>query len=104
MFWRGQAAVAFFELLGLHAKGFVTLDQPVPFGDISIAPQVPPTPQERSVFIAEQPESAPHMLRILPHTVPRVGRSYEHFPDGFDRHLLPFSRLLASAHQKERLG
>ncbi|KAJ1488677.1 hypothetical protein T484DRAFT_1782451 [Baffinella frigidus] len=33
------AAVAFFELLGLHAKGFVNLSQPVAFGDISIAPQ-----------------------------------------------------------------
>ena len=29
------------------------------------------------------------MLRIVPHTVPRVGRSYEHFPDGFQLHLLP---------------
>ena len=28
------------------------------------------------------------MLRIVPHTVPRVGRSYERFPDGFDLHLL----------------
>ena len=28
------------------------------------------------------------MLRIVPHTVPRVGRSYEHFPDGFEVHLL----------------
>ena len=28
------------------------------------------------------------MLRIVPHTVPRVGRSYEHFPDGFELHLL----------------
>jgi len=28
------------------------------------------------------------MLRIVPHTVPRVGRSYEHFPDGFEQHLL----------------
>ena len=27
------------------------------------------------------------MLRIVPHTVPRVGRSYEHFPDGFELHL-----------------
>jgi len=24
------------------------------------------------------------MLRIVPHTVPRVGRSYMHFPDGFE--------------------
>jgi len=29
------------------------------------------------------------MLRIVPHTVPRVGRSFEHFPDGFELHLLP---------------
>ena len=28
------------------------------------------------------------MLRIVPHTVPRVGRSHEHFPDGFELHLL----------------
>ena len=28
------------------------------------------------------------MLRIVPHTVPHVGRSYEHFPDGFELHLL----------------
>jgi hypothetical protein len=28
------------------------------------------------------------MLRIVLHTVPRVGRSYEHFPDGFELHLL----------------
>jgi len=26
-------------------------------------------------FIAKQPASAPHMLHIVPHTVPRVGRS-----------------------------
>ena len=32
---------------------------------------------------------------IVPHTVPRVGRSYEHFPDGFELHLLPLSRFLA---------
>ena len=35
------------------------------------------------------------MLRIVPHAVPRVGRSYKHFPDGFKLHLLPFSRFLA---------
>ena len=29
------------------------------------------------------------MLRIVPLTVLRVGRSYEHFPDGFQFHLLP---------------
>ena len=28
------------------------------------------------------------MLRIVPHTAPRVGRSYEHFPDGLELHLL----------------
>jgi hypothetical protein len=28
------------------------------------------------------------MLRGVPHTVPRVGRSNEHFPDGFEVHLL----------------
>ena len=28
------------------------------------------------------------MLRIVPHIVPRVGRSNEHFPDGFELHLL----------------
>ena len=39
-------------------------------------------------FNAEQPASAPHMLSIVPHTVPRVGRSYEHFPDGSELHLL----------------
>jgi len=32
------------------------------------------------------------MLRIVPHTVPRVGRSYEHFPDGFELHLLQVIR------------
>ena len=31
-------------------------------------------------MIAKQPASAPHMLRIVPHTVPRVGRSYKN-PD-----------------------
>ena len=38
--------------------------------------------------IAKQPASAPHMLRIVPHTVPRVGRAYEHGPDGFELHIL----------------
>ena len=28
------------------------------------------------------------MLRIVPHTVPHVGRSCEHFPDGLELHLL----------------
>ena len=28
------------------------------------------------------------MLHMVPHTVPRVGRSFEHLPDGFEFHLL----------------
>ena len=36
------------------------------------------------------------MLRIVQHTVPRVGRSYEHFPDGFKLHLLPCTLYRAS--------
>ena len=47
-------------------------------------------------FIATQPASAPHMLRIVPHTVPRVGRSCEHLPDGFELHL-----LLTSCRERE---
>ena len=47
-------------------------------------------------FIAEQPAPAPHLahpegcaaLRIVLVTVPRVSRSCELFPDGFDLHLL----------------
>ena len=47
-------------------------------------------------FIAEQPAPAPHLahpegcaaLRIVLATVPRVSRSCEHFPNGFDLHLL----------------
>jgi len=47
-------------------------------------------------FIAEQQAPAPHLahpggcaaLRIVLVTVPRVSRSCEHFPDGFDLHLL----------------
>ena len=38
--------------------------------------------------MSEQPASAPHMPRIVPHTVPRVGRSYGHFSDGFELLLL----------------
>ena len=53
--------------------------------------------------IAEQPAPAPHLarpegraaLRIVLVTVPRVNRSCENFPDGFDLHLLP------SLHQRE---
>ena len=47
-------------------------------------------------FIAEQPAPALHLahpeecaaLRIVLVTVPRASRSCEHFPDGFDLHLL----------------
>ena len=50
-------------------------------------------------FIAEQPAPAPHLahpehpegcaaLRVVLVTVPRVSRSCELFPDGFDLHLL----------------
>ena len=42
-------------------------------------------------FNAKQPASASHMLRTVLHTVPRVARSYEHFPDGFGLHLLSLS-------------
>ena len=48
-------------------------------------------------LIGEQPAPAPHLahpegcasLRIVLVTVPRVSRSCENFPDGFDLHLLP---------------
>ena len=51
-------------------------------------------------FIAEQPAPAPHLaypegcagLRNVLITVPRVSRSCEHFPDGFDLHLLQSER------------
>ena len=47
-------------------------------------------------FIAEQPAPVPHLahperyaaLRIVLVTVPHFSRSCEHFPDGFDLHLL----------------
>ena len=38
------------------------------------------------------------MLRIVPHTVPRVGRSYEHFLDGFELHLLRDKEPIRSTH------
>ena len=55
-------------------------------------------------FIAEQPAPAPHLahsegcasLRIVLVTVPSVSRPCEHFPDGFDLHLLH-----APAHKQE---
>ena len=50
----------------------------------------------REYFIAEQAAPASHLtylegcsaLRLVLITVPRVCHSYEHFPDGFDLHLL----------------
>ena len=44
------------------------------------------------------------MLRIVPHTVPRVGRSYEHFPDEFELHLLPDQVDLSKAGSSPRDG
>ena len=44
-------------------------------------------------FVAEQSASAPHMLRIVPHSVALVSRSCELFPDGFDLHLLHSSGI-----------
>ena len=53
-------------------------------------------PREIGIVIAEQPAPVPHLahqegyaaLRIVLFTMPRVSRSCEHFPDGFDLHLL----------------
>ena len=53
--------------------------------------------------MVEQPAPAPHLahpegcaaLRVVLVTVPRVSRSCEHFPDGFDPHLLHPSRTLS---------
>ena len=44
------------------------------------------------------------MLRIVPHTVPRVGRSYEHFPDGFELHLLRKAKKRKAAQSKATLS
>ena len=52
--------------------------------------------KEIRYFIAEQPAPTPHLahpggcaaLRLVPVNVPCVSRSYEHFPDKFDLHLL----------------
>jgi len=57
--------------------------------------------------VSKQPAPAPHLahpegcaaLRIVLVTVPRVARSCEHFPDGFELHLLP-----RQAHPERRLG
>jgi len=44
------------------------------------------------------------MLRIVPHTVPRVGRSYEHFPGGFELHLLQSAGMRFFDRQDPRLS
>ena len=44
---------------------------------------------QRMVIYCQTPASAPHMLRIVPHAVPRAGRSYEHFPDSFELYPRP---------------
>ena len=48
------------------------------------------------------------MLRIVPPNVPRVGRSDEHFPDGFELHLLQVERgerdSVNERQQSERVG
>jgi hypothetical protein len=45
-------------------------------------------PWRDSLLIAKQPASASHMLRIVPHNAPHVGRSNEPFLGGFELHLL----------------
>ena len=65
--------------------------------------------REIGIFIAEQSASAPHLahpegctaLRSVLVTVPRVSRSCEHFPDGFDLHLL---QPLLPKHDPDLLG
>ena len=45
------------------------------------------------------------MLRIVPDTVPRVGCSYEHLPDGIELHLLSINALFSlSTVQAEASG
>ena len=69
-----------------------------PTGGVFLMSEVPLQikggPIQRLVLSAEQPAPAPHLecacaaLRIVLVTVPRVGRSGEHFPNGFDLRLL----------------
>jgi len=62
-------------------------------------PQEVDEPGRDWYFTDEQPAPAPHLarpegraaLRIALITVPRASRSCEHFPDGFDLHLLHLS-------------
>ena len=44
------------------------------------------------------------MLRIVPPTVPRVGRSDEHFPDGFELHLLQAESYRMQRMELRQLG
>ena len=61
-------------------------------------------------FIAEQPVPAPHLahpegcaaLRIVLVTVPRVSRSCEHSPDGFDLPLLQEEHVKRAPPQEKR--
>ena len=63
-------------------------------------------------FIAVQPESVRHhaypegcaALRIVLVTVPRVSRSCELFPDGFDLHLLQYARVLVGVEASKGNG
>jgi hypothetical protein len=58
------------------------------------------------LLIGELPAPAPLLahpercaaLRIVLATVPRVSRSCEHFPDGFDRHLLQMVQMFIVKH------
>jgi len=84
---------------GSHARPFESCPMP-------ILGAIPRLPEEGDwYFIAEQPAPAPHLahpegcaaLRIVLGTVPRVSHSYEHFPDGFDLHLLQCRRKTRKA-------
>ena len=59
-------------------------DELVPL--VRVAPDVSRADQAERLVIYCQTTSV--SARIVPHTVPRVGRSCEHFPDGFELHLV----------------
>jgi len=84
---------------GHHIKYF--LGAHVPDRSLQAQRELPPglgqfSGAEIGSFIAEQPAPAPHLARpegcaalhIVIVTVPLVSRSCEHFPDGFNLHLL----------------
>ena len=64
---------------------------PAPNGVLCVGRDNPPRDHTERLVIYCQTTgvSAAPATRIVPHTVPRAGRSYEHFPDGFKLHLLP---------------